>query len=50
MVDGRLILRDNFDYLMSKEPNLIFFGEDTGKIGDVNQGLKGFKKNGPRTE
>ena len=44
MVDGRLILRDNFDYLMSKEPNLIFFGEDTGKIGDVNQGLEGLQK------
>lgn len=29
---------------MSKEPNLIFFGEDTGKIGDVNQGLEGLQK------
>ena len=44
LVDGRLILRNNFDYLLSKNPNLIFFGEDSGKIGDVNQGLEGLQK------
>tara|TARA_B100000989_G_C19531398_1_gene470155 strand:+ start:378 stop:2780 length:2403 start_codon:yes stop_codon:yes gene_type:complete len=43
LVDGRLILRNNFDYLLSKYPNLIFFGEDSGKIGDVNQGLEGLQ-------
>lgn len=37
---GREILRDNFEKLFEKYPNLITFGEDTGKIGDVNQGLE----------
>ena len=43
-VDGRIILRDNFDVLFAKYPNLITFGEDTGKIGDVNQGLEGLQE------
>lgn len=48
LVDGRIILRDNFDALLEKYPNAIVFGEDTGKIGDVNQGLEGLqKKYGP---
>ena len=38
-VDGRIIIRNNFDCLLSKYDNLIIFGEDSGKIGDVNQGL-----------
>ena len=43
-VDARVILRDNFDALLGKHPNLIVFGEDTGAIGDVNQGLEGLQK------
>ena len=43
MVDGRIILRDNFDALLQKHPELIIFGEDSGKIGDVNQGLEGLQ-------
>lgn len=43
-VDGRVILRDNFDYLFEKYPNAIVFGEDSGAIGDVNQGLEGLQK------
>ncbi|MEB3005673.1 alpha-ketoacid dehydrogenase subunit alpha/beta [Capnocytophaga sp. G2] len=43
-VDGRIILRDNFDALFAKYPNLITFGEDTGKIGDVNQGMEGLQE------
>ena len=42
-VDGRMVLRDNFDYLIQKHPNLLLFGEDTGNIGDVNQGLEGLQ-------
>ncbi len=42
-VDGRIILRDNFDALLTKYPSLILFGEDSGKIGDVNQGLEGLQ-------
>ena len=43
-VDGRIIIRDNFDKLFEKYPNTLIFGEDTGAIGDVNQGLEGLQK------
>jgi len=43
-VAGREILRDNFDYLFSKYPKLITFGEDAGKIGGVNQSLEGLQQ------
>ena len=43
-VDGRIVLRDNFDALFAKYPALLTFGEDTGKIGDVNQGLEGLQE------
>ena len=43
-VDGRIILRDNFDHLLMKEERLIIFGEDSGKIGGVNQGLEGLQE------
>ncbi|MGB5377627.1 alpha-ketoacid dehydrogenase subunit alpha/beta [Muriicola sp.] len=44
MVDGRIILRDNFDSLFTKYPEVLIFGEDSGAIGDVNQGLEGLQK------
>ena len=43
MVDGRIIVRDNFDKLFEKYPNTLVFGEDVGNIGDVNQGLEGLQ-------
>jgi len=43
LINGREILRDNFDKLFAKEPRLITFGEDTGKIGGVNQSLEGMQ-------
>lgn len=43
-VDGRVILRDNFDRIFTKYPEALTFGEDSGKIGDVNQGLEGLQK------
>lgn len=43
MVDARIILRDNFDQLFSKNPLVLIFGEDAGFIGDVNQGLEGMQ-------
>lgn len=43
-VDGRIIIRDNFDSLFSKYSNALVFGEDSGNIGDVNQGLEGLQK------
>ena len=42
-MDGRIILRDNFDKLLNNEDRLIIFGEDSGKIGGVNQGLEGLQ-------
>jgi TPP-dependent pyruvate/acetoin dehydrogenase alpha subunit len=42
-VDGRIIIRDNFDSLLSKHPEALIFGEDAGAIGDVNQGLEGLQ-------
>ena len=44
LVDGRLIIRDNFDQLLEKYPEFLIFGEDSGAIGDVNQGLEGLQK------
>jgi pyruvate/2-oxoglutarate/acetoin dehydrogenase E1 component/TPP-dependent pyruvate/acetoin dehydrogenase alpha subunit len=43
-VPGRQILHDNYDKLFSKYPLLVTFGEDTGKIGGVNQSLEGLQK------
>ena len=43
-VDARLILRDNFDALFTKYPEVLVFGEDAGNIGDVNQGLEGMQE------
>ena len=43
LTDGRIILRNNFDKLFEIHPNLIVFGEDSGKIGGVNQGLEGLQ-------
>lgn len=43
-VDGRLVLRDNFDAIFSNYPETLIFGEDSGTIGDVNQGLEGLQE------
>jgi len=43
-VDGRVVLRDNFDTLFAKYPEVLIFGEDSGNIGDVNQGLEGLQE------
>jgi len=43
MVDGRIIVRDNFRALFKKYPELIAFGEDVGALGDVNKGLEGLQ-------
>ena len=42
-VDGRIIIRDNFDVLLGRNDKLLLFGEDVGVIGDVNQGLEGMQ-------
>lgn len=43
-VDARLVLRDNFDAIFAKYPEVLIFGEDSGNIGDVNQGLEGMQE------
>ncbi len=42
-VDARIIIRDNFEAIFNKYPQVLTFGEDTGFIGDVNQGLEGLQ-------
>jgi pyruvate/2-oxoglutarate/acetoin dehydrogenase E1 component/TPP-dependent pyruvate/acetoin dehydrogenase alpha subunit len=44
MVDGRELLRDNFDAILKKYPEALIFGEDSGKIGGVNQSLEGLQQ------
>ncbi len=43
MVDARIIIRDNFKALFEARQNVLLFGEDVGKIGDVNQGAEGLQ-------
>jgi pyruvate/2-oxoglutarate/acetoin dehydrogenase E1 component/TPP-dependent pyruvate/acetoin dehydrogenase alpha subunit len=44
MVDGRIVIRNNFDKLFKKYPELLTFGEDVGALGDVNKGLEGLQE------
>ena len=44
MVDGRIIIRDNFHYMFETIPEAMIFGEDVGKIGGVNQGCEGLQE------
>ncbi len=44
LVNAREILQQNFDRLFARVPGLLTFGEDTGKIGDVNKGLEGLQE------
>jgi len=44
IVNGREVLRDNWDYLFQKYPLLVAFGEDVGYIGGVNQSFEGLQK------
>lgn len=43
LVAGREILRDNYEVLFSRNPKLLVFGEDAGKIGGVNQSYEGLQ-------
>lgn len=43
-LNGREIIRDNFYALFAKYPLLVTFGEDSGRIGDVNKGLEGIQE------
>lgn len=41
--DGRIILRENYRYILSHYPEALVYGEDAGKIGGVNQTLEGLQ-------
>ncbi len=44
LVNGREILRDNWDVQFSNNLLLVAFGEDVGKIGGVNQTFEGLQE------
>jgi len=44
MVDGRIVLRDNFEHIFENNPLVLTFGEDVGKIGGVNQSMEGMQE------
>jgi 2-oxoisovalerate dehydrogenase E1 component len=44
IVDGREILQMCFDAALTRDPKVLAFGEDVGKIGDVNQGFAGLQQ------
>jgi pyruvate/2-oxoglutarate/acetoin dehydrogenase E1 component len=41
---GFEVINAAFDAALAREPRLIAFGEDVGKLGDVNQGFKGLQE------
>ncbi|MDW8272824.1 MAG: thiamine pyrophosphate-dependent enzyme [Chitinophagales bacterium] len=43
-INGYEILNVFFEKIFEKYPNVIAFGEDVGKIGDVNQGFAGLQQ------
>ncbi|HRI32974.1 MAG TPA: thiamine pyrophosphate-dependent enzyme, partial [Saprospiraceae bacterium] len=44
LVDGREILQACFKAALTRDPKVLAFGEDVGKIGDVNQGFAGMQE------
>jgi 2-oxoisovalerate dehydrogenase E1 component len=44
MMDGREIMQAFFDKALERDPRVFAFGEDVGKIGDVNQGFAGLQE------
>lgn len=43
VVDGREVMQAFFDLAIQRDPRVFAFGEDVGKIGDVNQGFAGLQ-------
>lgn len=43
-VPGRVILRDFWDIVLDRDSRVFIFGEDTGKIGGVNQTYEGLQE------
>lgn len=49
MINGYEVLNKYFDQLFSYHPLVFAFGEDVGKIGDVNQGFAGLQQKHGKT-
>lgn len=43
-VDGREVLQACFDALLGRDPRVLAFGEDLGRLGDVNQAFAGLQE------
>ncbi|MCW5910703.1 MAG: transketolase [Cyclobacteriaceae bacterium] len=43
LIDGREVLQACFREALQRDPKILAFGEDVGKIGDVNQGFAGLQ-------
>jgi pyruvate/2-oxoglutarate/acetoin dehydrogenase E1 component/TPP-dependent pyruvate/acetoin dehydrogenase alpha subunit len=43
LVQGFELLKANFDALLARDPRVFLFGEDVGRLGDVNQGAAGLQ-------
>jgi 2-oxoisovalerate dehydrogenase E1 component len=43
LIDGREVLQACFREALQRDPRVMAFGEDVGKIGDVNQGFAGLQ-------
>ena len=43
-LNGFEVINAYFDAALAREPRLIAFGEDVGRIGDVNQGMRGLQE------
>ncbi len=43
LVDGRIILRDNYKHIFTNYPETLIFGEDVGGIGGVNKSCEGLQ-------
>ena len=44
VLNGFDVLNANFDAILKREPRFIAFGEDLGRLGDVNQGFRGLQE------
>jgi 2-oxoisovalerate dehydrogenase E1 component len=50
VVSGYQVLNACFDTNFARDPKIVAFGEDVGKIGDVNQAFAGCKPNMEKNE
>lgn len=44
LINGYEVLNKYFDLLFASNPKVVAFGEDVGRIGDVNQGFSGLQE------